>query len=424
MISIPKTDKKRIVIAGCGFGGLKLARGLRNSGYQVVIIDKNNYHQFQPLFYQVASAGLEPSAIAFPLRKIFQHYKDFYIRKADIIRVDPSINQLTTSLGPINYDYLVLAYGAKTSYFGLDRLAHCTKSMKSVSEALDIRNSIFQNFEDALTVTTDEERNQYMNIVVVGGGPSGVEISGALAEMRNSILPKDFPELDCSKIKIYLIEGNNRLLGPMKPKTSEKATQFLETLGIKIMTSSVVKNCDEKYVYTSTNEMIRTNLVIWTAGVRGNKIEGLNPEWYIANDRIVTDRYMLVKGSQNIYAIGDVAYMTEDNWPKGHPQVAQVAIQQAKVLSANFKKMARNKPLEMFTYKDLGTMATIGRNLAVVELPYVKFYGAFAWFVWMFVHIVAIVGIKNKVLIFINWLWNYITYDQSLRLIIKPKGSS
>lgn len=421
MITIPETDKKRVVIVGCGFAGLKLAQKLRNSNFQVVIIDKNNYHQFQPLFYQVASAVLEPSAISFPLRKIFQHYNDFYIRKAEVIRFDTQNNQLISSIGTLRYDILVLAHGAKTSYFGLDHLEHFTKSMKTVAEALDIRNSILQNFEDALSVSTQEDRNQYMNIVVVGGGPSGVEISGALAEMRNHVLPNDFPDLDCSKINIYLIEGNDRLLNTMSKKTSEKAAEFLKKLDIKVLTSSFVKDCDEKYVFLNTSEKIRSNIVIWTAGIKGNKIEGLNNTCYSQSERLFVDRYNRVKGYDNIYALGDVAFMTEEKYPNGHPQIAQVAIQQAVLLSKNLISNFDNKPYKMFHYHDLGTMATIGRNLAVVELPYVKFQGMFAWLVWMFIHLMSIVGVKNKLLIFINWVWSYFTNDQSLRLIIKPK---
>lgn len=421
MITIPRIDKKRIVIVGCGFAGLKLARKLHNSNFQVIIIDKNNFHQFQPLFYQVASAGLEPSAISFPLRKIFQHYKDFYLRKANVIRINTDKNELVSSIGILQYDILVLAHGAKTSFFGMDRLEHCAKSMKSVVEALEIRNSILQNFEDALSAPSPEERNQYMNIVVVGGGPSGVEISGALAEMRNYILPKDFPELDCSKINIYLIEGNNRLLGTMSERTSEKAAEFLKKLGIKVLTSTVVKDCDEKYVFINTSDKIRSNIVIWTAGVKANRIEGLNSNCYPKSERLLVDNYNRITGYDNIFAIGDVALMKEENYPNGHPQLAQVAIQQASLLAKNLKNSIKNKPLKIFHYHDLGTMATIGRNLAVVELPYIKFQGLFAWFVWMFIHLFAIVGVKNKMLIFINWVWNYFTYDQSLRLIIKPK---
>ena len=424
MLNLPISNRKRVVIVGCGFAGLKLARRLRNSDFQIIIIDKNNYHQFQPLFYQVASAGLEPSAISFPLRKIFQHYKDFYIRKAEVIRIDPQMNQLVTSVGILEYDFLVLAQGAKTSYFGLDHLENCTKSMKSVGEALDIRNSILQNFEDALSATTTEDRNKYMNIVVVGGGPSGVEISGALAEMRKYILPKDFPELDCTQISIYLIEGNTRLLGTLSAKSSEKATEFLEKLGIKVLTSSFVTNCDEKHVFINTSDKIRSNLVIWTAGIKANKIEGLDNKCYSKSGRISVDNYNRVKGYDTIFALGDVAFMTAEKYPDGHPQLAQVAIQQAVLLSGNLKRQFKHRPLRKFHYHDLGTMATIGRNLAVVELPYIKFQGLFAWFVWMLIHLMSIVGVKNKLLILINWIWSYITYDQSLRLIIKSKDQN
>jgi NADH dehydrogenase len=424
MINIPEINKKRIVIVGCGFGGLILSKKLRNSNFQVVIIDKNNYHQFQPLLYQVASAGLEPSAISFPLRKTFQLYKDFHIRKTEVIEIDTPNNQIVTTIGVLGYDILVLAHGAKTSYFGMDHLEDCTKSMKSVADALDLRNTILQNFEDALSATSMKDQEQYMNIVVVGGGPSGVEISGALAEMRNHILPKDFPDLDCSRINIYLVEGTNKLLGAMSEKSSVKAAEFLAKLNIKVLTSTIVKDCDTKNVFINGTEKIRSNIVIWTAGIKGNKIEGLNSECYTRSDRLMVDGYNKVKGYENVYALGDMAFMTEEKYPKGHPQLAQVAIQQASQLAKNLRRNSINKPQKLFTYRDLGTMATIGRNLAVVDLPYFKFQGMFAWFVWMFVHLMSILGVKNRLLILINWLWNYFTYDQSLRLIIKQKDKN
>jgi NADH dehydrogenase len=424
MINIPEINKKRIVIVGCGFGGLILSKKLRNSNFQVVIIDKNNYHQFQPLLYQVASAGLEPSAISFPLRKTFQLYKDFHIRKTEVIEIDTPNNQIVTTIGVLGYDILVLAHGAKTSYFGMDHLEDCTKSMKSVADALDLRNTILQNFEDALSATSMKDQEQYMNIVVVGGGPSGVEISGALAEMRNHILPKDFPDLDCSRINIYLVEGTNKLLGAMSEKSSVKAAEFLAKLNIKVLTSTIVKDCDTKNVFINGTEKIRSNIVIWTAGIKGNKIEGLNSECYTRSDRLMVDGYNKVKGYENVYALGDMAFMTEEKYPKGHPQLAQVAIQQASQLAKNLRRNSINKPQKLFTYRDLGTMATIGRNLAVVDLPYFKFQGMFAWFVWMFVHLMSILGVKNRLLNLINWLWNYFTYDQSLRLIIKQKDKN
>ena len=424
MINIPNTLKKRIVIAGCGFAGLTLAKKLKNSGYQVIVLDKHNYHQFPPLFYQVASAGLEASSVLFPLRKIFQHYKDFYIRKAEISLIDPSKNQLITSIGPIDYDFLVLACGATNSFFGSSQMEQHSKGMKTIAEVLDLRNSLLMNFENALTSQSIEERNMLLNIVIIGGGPSGVEISGALAEMNRYILPKDYPELKDIRANIYLIEAADRVLNMMSDKSSRKAKEFLEKSGVKVLTKTMVTGCDEKNVFTNTGDKISTSLIIWTAGIRGNKIEGLNPDCYVKNGRIGVDRFSKVKGYENIFALGDISFMTEEKYPAGYPQIAQAAIQQAKLLGKNFKRRVKNKPFKEFKYKDLGIMATVGRNLAVVELPYIHFHGVFAWFVWMFIHLMSIIGVRNKLMIFINWAWKYFTYDQSTRLILRPKNCS
>jgi NADH dehydrogenase len=422
MINIPATGKKRVVIVGCGFAGLKLARKLRYSGYQVVIVDKRNYHQFQPLFYQVATAGLEPSAISFPLRKIFQRYKDFYIRIAEVTNIDTDKQQLWTTLGIIRYDYLVLTQGASNYFFGMKSMESLSKPMKSVSEALDLRNTLLQNFENALASTTEEDQEGFLNLVVVGGGPTGVEVSGALADMRKYVLGKDYPEIDKEKIHIYLIEGMNRLLGALSEKSSVKAKEFLERLGVSVLLNTQVKDFDGKQVETSDGKKIRSNLVIWTAGIAGAKIGGLRDSSYGRNNRILVDRVNLVKGYANIYALGDVALMEEPRFLHGHPQVAPVAIQQASHLAKNLKRMQSQEEMIPFSYKDKGTMATVGRNLAIVELPNARFYGTFAWLVWMFVHLMSIVGIRNRFLILINWFWNYVTYDTSLRLILKPKG--
>ncbi len=422
MINIPKTEKKRVVIAGCGFAGLALAKKLKNSDYQVVVLDKHNYHQFPPLFYQVASAGLEASSIVFPLRKIFQHYRDFYIRKAEVTLIDSAKNQLITSTGPIDYDFLVLAHGATNSFFDSTQMEQHSKGMKTIAEVLDLRNSLLLNFESALTSKNKEERDLHMNIVIVGGGPSGVEIAGALAEMNRYILPKDYPELKDMRANIYLIELADRVLNMMSVKSSAKAKEFLEKSGVKVLINAMVTGCDEKSVSTNTGDKINTSLIIWTAGIRGNKVEGLSSDCYTGNGRIIVDRFSKVKGYENIYALGDISFMTEEKYPAGHPQVAQVAIQQAKLLGENLKRKLYNKTLKEFKYKDLGTMATIGRNLAVVELPYIHFQGVFAWFVWMFIHLMSMIGVRNKLMIFINWAWKYFTYDQSTRLILRPKG--
>jgi NADH:ubiquinone reductase (H+-translocating) len=422
MINIPETGQERVVIVGCGFGGLKLARKLRNSGYQVVIVDKRNYHQFQPLFYQVATAGLEPSAISFPLRKIFQHFRDFYIRIAEVTNIDPDKQQLWTTLGIIRYNYLVLTQGASNYFFGMKEIERISKPMKSVSEALDLRNTLLQNFESALAATTEEDQEGFLNIVVVGGGPTGVEVSGALADMRKYVLGKDYPEIKKEKIRIFLLEGMDRLLSALSEKSASKAREFLQRLGVEVMLQTQVKNFDGKFVETADGKMIRTNLVIWTAGISGARIPGLRDNTYGKGNRIRVDRENRVEGYPGIFALGDVALMAEPRFPNGHPQVAPVAIQQAKHLATNLKRMKAGKEMLPFSYKDKGTMATVGRNLAIVELPNARFYGTFAWLVWMFVHLMSIVGIRNRFLILVNWFWNYVTYDTSLRLIIKPKG--
>jgi NADH dehydrogenase len=322
----------------------------------------------------------------------------------------------------VDYDILVLAFGATNSFFGSREMEEHSKGMKTIAEVLDLRNKLLMNFENALLAKDPGEMDQLLNIVIVGGGPSGVEIAGALSEMNRYILPKDYPELKERKANIYLIEAADRVLNMMSEKSSEKATEFLQKMGTKILLGTKVTGSDESTVFLSTGDNIRTSLIIWTAGIRGNRIDGLDPAVYARAGRINVDRFNRIKGSENIYALGDIAFMTEEKYPGGHPQVAQVAIQQAKLLAQNLKNELKQKNPKEFRYRDLGTMATVGRNLAVVELPFINFHGIFAWFVWMFIHLMSIVGVKNKLLIFINWAWKYLTYDQSLRLILRPKG--
>jgi NADH:ubiquinone reductase (H+-translocating) len=422
MINIPSTEKKRIVIVGCGFAGLTLAKKLKNSGFQVVILDKHNYHQFPPLFYQVASAGLEESSILFPLRKIFQHYKDFHIRKVEVTSVDTKNNLLMTSAGEIHYDFLVLAHGATNSYFGSIPMQKYSRGMKTIAEVLDLRNSLLMNFENALTARNDEEREALMTIVIIGGGPSGVEIAGALAEMNKYVLLKDYPEFKEIRARIYLVEAVDRVLSSMSERSSAKARGFLENMGVHVLTNTKATDCDDKTVILDSGKSIRTGMIIWTAGIAGNNTEGLNTECFAKNKRIRVDNYNRVSEYPDIFAIGDISLQTEENYPKGHPQVAQVAIQQAQLLAVNLVRLGKNKPLKEFKYKDLGTMATVGRHLAVVELPNLHFQGIFAWFIWMFIHLMSIIGVKNKLLIFVNWAFKYFTYDQSTRLILRPKG--
>lgn len=419
--NIIETSQKRIVIVGGGFGGLQLARKLLKLDYQIVLIDKNNYHQFQPLFYQVATAGLEPSTISFPFRKIFQKNKNIHIRVAEVNSIRSADNQLDTSIGVIDYHYLVIAIGADTNFFGNQKMMELAYPMKSVSEALALRNTILQNYEDALSESDRDKRKRLMNVVVVGGGATGVEVAGTLAEMRKSILPKDYPELDFKMMQVYLLEGSPKVLNVMSENASQKAEMYLRELGVNVFLNSRVKDYDGENVFLENGKEIPTKTLVWAAGVTGNKIKGLNPDVVTPTNRIKVNRNNRVEGYQNIFAIGDIALMTEEKYPKGHPQVAQVAIQQAVALSKYFKNVLENKSSTDFSYKDLGSMATIGRNKAVADLPNIKFAGFFAWLIWMFIHLMSLVGGKNRLFAFINWAWSYITFDQSLRLIIKPK---
>jgi NADH dehydrogenase len=329
---------------------------------------------------------------------------------------------LITTAGDVRYDYLILAHGATNSFFGSVQMQQHSKAMKSIAEVLDLRNSLLLNFENALTAKDDLEREALLNIVIIGGGPSGVEIAGALAEMNRYVLPKDYPEFKDIRANIFLIEAADRVLNMMSQKSSAKAKEFLEKSGVHVLTNTMASGCNEKTVFVNTGNNISTSMIIWTAGIKGNLVNGLKPECFTKGGRIIVDRFNKVSGYENIFALGDISFMTEEKYPKGHPQVAQVAIQQAKLLSENLKLNTKGSPFKEFKYRDLGTMATVGKNLAVVELPYFHFHGVFAWFVWMFIHLMSIVGVRNKLLIFMNWAWKYFTYNQSTRLILRPKG--
>ena len=411
----------KVVIIGAGFGGMRLARKLNNTkGIEVILIDKVNYHQFQPLFYQVATAGLDASNISFPLRKVFQKSKNVRIRMAEVKEIIPSEHKVITSNEEIDYDILVLATGTETNFFGNQQLSENTFPMKSTVEALQLRHKLIRNFEQALLVKNPDELQRLMNIVIVGGGPTGVELSGALAEMKHYVLPKDYPELDFSKMNIYLLEGGSKTLGSMSERSSEDSYKYLTRLGVKVMTSTIVNNFDGKDVYLKNGSSIPAKTVIWAAGVTGALPPGLDKTLIVKGNRLIVDRYSKIKGSTNIYAIGDIAYMETPKYPKGHPQLAATAIQQASVLAKNLKALLRKETrFTEFEYFDKGTMATVGRNLAVCDFPKPKlhFGGFIAWIIWMSLHLFLILGVKNRFFVFCNWIYNYFTYDQSLRLI-------
>lgn len=416
---IPEPAFKRIIIIGGGFAGLKLARKLSNTKYQVVLIDKNNFHQFQPLFYQVATAGLEPSAISFPFRRIFQNKKNVHFRMAKLKSVDTGEKVIHTNIGRLHYDYLMICTGAQTNYFGLKNIEQNALGMKTTGEALTIRNTIIRNFEKALNTDDLKEQEAYLNIVIIGGGPTGVELAGAIAEMKKYVLPKDYPELDFNRMHIYLFEAAAAVLSAMSEFSSKKSHNYLEKLGVIVRTNTAVKDFDGDTVFLE-NESIHSKTVLWAAGISSKRIKGFPDEVYGKGGRIQVDAYNHIEGLEGVFVLGDAAYMEEEKYPNGHPQVAQVALQQASNFVQNLDRFERKIPPKKFQYKDLGSMATIGRNLAVADLPFVKLKGFIAWMTWLFVHLMSILGVKNRLFIFLNWAWNYITFDQTLRLLLKP----
>lgn len=414
-LNIPSTDLPRVVIVGGGFGGLQLAKHLHHDEYQVVLIDKNNYHTFQPLLYQVATSGLEAGSIGYPLRKLFKEKQNFHFRLTEVEQVVPEKKLLVTSIGDLEYDVLVLATGSTTNFFGNEKVQQHAMAMKSIPEALDLRSMILQNLEKALLANDVRVRENLMNFVIVGAGPTGVELAGALAELKKHVLPADYPDMDIRRMQIHIFEGSDRVLPPMSKNASEKALKFLKKLRVNVWLNTIVQDFDGENIITNTGKVLKAHTLIWTAGVKAQLITGVP-----AKNRIEVNRYNQVIGYDNIYALGDVALMVTEKYPKGHPMVAQPAIQQGKLLAVNLHRMARKKSMKKFEYRDKGSMATIGRNKAVVDLPRFRFQGAFAWFVWMFVHLISLVGFKNKIVIFVSWVWNYLIYDQSSRLIIRP----
>lgn len=416
----PKGNKPRIVIVGGGFGGIELAKKLRSKAVDVMMLDKHNYHTFQPLLYQVATGGLEADSIAFPLRKIFKGQKNLTFRVTEVHKVRPEENVIETSIGTIEYDHLVIATGSTSNFFGQAEIEHNAMPMKSIPEALNLRSLILQNLEAAQITSEPAQRAELLNFVVVGGGPTGVETAGALAELKKHVLKNDYPDLDINEVNIYLIEGSPELLGAMSVQAQKKSADFLQELGVTIMNNSRVLGYDGRVLSLGDGQKIPSSTVIWSAGVKGVVLDGLSIENVVRGNRLKVNEINLVDGYPNIYAIGDVAAMVTAEFPNGHPGVAPAAIQQGKLLAKNLLNIIEKRPVETFKYFDKGTMATVGRNRAVVDLHKIRFQGVFAWFTWMFVHLMTLVGFRNKLVVFVNWVWSYFSYDRGTRLIIRP----
>jgi NADH:ubiquinone reductase (H+-translocating) len=420
-IPLPSSNKPRVVIIGAGFGGLTLARHLSPADFQIVVLDKNNYHQFQPLFYQVAMSGLEPSSIVFPLRKVFKSDSGVIFRSLEVRSIDSDKKTVETEFGSVHYDILVLAYGADTNFFNNERIAATAIPMKSVSEAIYLRNRILADLERAVNVKDYDERQSWIDIVIVGGGPTGVEIAGALAEMRKYVLPTEYKELNREEIDIYLLDAGDSLLAGMSKEAGIRAEAFLKEMGVIIRKNTLVTDYDGYTVRTRDGQEIVARKLIWAAGVVCPTLPGIPDSAYSRGRRIRVNKYNEIECMNSIYAIGDLAYMESEEWPNGHPQVAQVAIQQGRTLAKNLKRQAQGKAMMPFIYKDLGSMATIGKNKAVADLASWRLSGFFAWIIWLWVHLISLIGVKNKLLVFFNWIISYFRYDPSLRLIIRPR---
>lgn len=416
-------SKQKVIIVGGGFAGIQLARKLDKHLFDVLLIDKINHHQFQPLFYQVATSQIEPSSISFPFRHILKNKSNVLIRMAELTQVHPEQNRISTTIGDFKYDYLVIAIGCKTNFFGNKKISRHSFTLKTTYDAIKIRNHILQTFENIASANgTDKEG--LLNLVIVGGGATGVEMAGAFAEIKNNILPKDYPRIDFSKFNITLVEGTKYTLNNMSSKAQKASRKYLRKMGVELLTETFVTDYDGNTLVLSNGKSINTKTVVWAAGVMPNQIEGLPTNAYSRSKRITVDRINRVMGSKNIFAVGDIAYMETPKYPKGHPQVANVAINQARNLTRNIKRIIRKKELVNFEYTNLGTMATIGRNKAVVDLPFIQFKGYFAWFIWMSLHLMLILSVRNKLIIFINWAWAYVTKDTSLRLILTQAEES
>jgi NADH dehydrogenase len=420
-MNVPAVNLPRIVVIGCGFAGLKFTKRIDSSRFQVVLIDKNNYHTFQPLLYQVASSGLAPDSIVYPIRKIFKGKSNFFFRMAKVEHISTAEKMVHTDIGKIKYDHLVIASGATNNFFGMEQIEKYSMPMKSLTESLDLRSLILQNFEEALNTNDLEERNRLMNFVIVGGGPTGVELAGAISELREHVLPNDYPDLDFRQMQIHIIEAGSRVLGAMSEHASQKAKKALDKFGVQVWLDTKVEDYDGDTVQTSKSNF-ESKTMIWAAGIQGSIPGGLNAA-VGRGRRILVDSFNQIEGMDQVYSIGDVAQINSEDYPNGNPMLASVAEQQGAHLARNLNRSLSGRPLEPFVYKDKGTMATIGRNKAVVDLPFWKFSGFFGWLTWMFVHLMLLVDFRSRLVVFVDWVYSYIRYDKGTRLIVRKAGT-
>lgn len=425
-MNIPVSEYPRVVVIGGGFAGMNLVKRLLKAPFQVVLLDRHNYHTFQPLLYQVSTSGLDPDSIAYPLRKVTRYSKNGYFRLTEVTSITPEINTIHTNIGDLSYDYLVIATGSRTNFFGNESIQANGMWMKTIPQALNIRSLILENLEQAVITENEKERKALLNFVVAGAGPTGVELCGAIAEVKNHIIPKDFRDLDADEMEIHLVEGMDRVLPPMSEHASKKAMEFLQKMGVQIHLNVLVGGYDGKTVTTNQEDLsFETATFIWAAGVSGAPVEGLNASALVEKPkRYEVNVFNQITGYENIFAIGDIALMQTEDYPQGHPMVAQPAIQQGKHLAKNLQRIQKGEEMLPFSYKDKGTMATIGRNKAVVDLGKLKFGGFFAWFIWMFVHLYFLVGFRNRLITFFNWVYNYVNFEKASRLIIRPFKSN
>ncbi|MEW7278367.1 NAD(P)/FAD-dependent oxidoreductase [Aquimarina sp. 2201CG1-2-11] len=420
-MNVPYTNLPRVVIIGGGFAGVALARKMVKEDVQLVLLDRQNYHTFQPLLYQVSTSSLEPDSIAYPLRKIVKRGKNTFFRMAEVSSIDTESQSVNTNIGSITYDYLIIATGARTNFFGNKTIENNAMRMKNLPQALNLRSLMLENLEQAVITSDPEQRKELLRFVLAGAGPTGVELAGGIAELKQNVLPRDYPDMNFEEMEIHLIEGAPRILPPMSEHASKKATKFLKQLGVHIHVNTQVSQYEDNLVTTNTDLSLKTATFIWSAGVTGAPVSGIKADSLVQRaNRYKVNQYNQIEGYSNVYALGDIAVMETKVYPQGHPMVAQPAIQQGEHLAKNLKRHLRQKTMTPFKYFDKGSMATIGRNKAVVDLGKFRFGGFFAWFIWMFIHLWFLIGFRNRFVTLFNWSYNYINYDKAARLIIRP----